>query len=82
MKSQIASAEDELDKKQAELTKERLDHQTIVRRDPRLAHWQRLSLPEDKNQEQELKAGRRSTRSRSATKTRCRSITNSTSPIW
>ena len=57
MKSQIASAEDELDKKQAELTKERLDHQTIVRRDPRLAHWQRLSLPEDKNQEQELKAG-------------------------
>jgi len=57
VKSQIAAAEDELDKKQAELTKERLDHQTIVRRDPRLAHWQRLSLPDDKNQEQELKAG-------------------------
>ncbi len=55
--AQIAAAQDELDKKQAELTKERLDHQTIVRRDPRLAHWQRLSLPEDKNQEQELKSG-------------------------
>ncbi len=57
VKSRIASAEDELDKKQGELTKERLDRQTIERRDPRLAHWQRLSLPDDKNQQQELKEG-------------------------
>ena len=55
--SQIAAAEDELDKKQAELTKEHLDRQTILRRDPRLTHWQHISLPEDKNQEKELKAG-------------------------
>ncbi len=56
--SQIAAAQDDIDKKQAELTKERQDRQGIFRRDPRLAHWERLSLPEDKNVEQELKAGR------------------------
>ena len=55
--TQIAAAQDDLDKKQAELTKERLDRQAILRRDPRLTHWQHISLPEDKNQEKELKSG-------------------------
>jgi hypothetical protein len=56
--AQADVAEQELDKKQAELAKETLDRQAILRRDPRLAQWQHLSLPEDKNQEQEIKKGR------------------------
>ena len=56
--AQIAAAQDDIDKKQADLAKEREDRQAILRRDPRLAHWEHLSLPEDKEQAQELKAGR------------------------
>jgi hypothetical protein len=58
LKVQTDDAEQDLDKKQAELTKELQDRQTILRGDPRLAQWQRLSLPEDKSQEQEPKKGR------------------------
>ena len=58
LKLQTTDAEQDLDKKQAELEKELADRKAIVSRDPRLAQWQRLSLPEDKNQEQELKKGR------------------------
>ena len=55
--AQTAEATQELDKKNAELDKEAADRKTILSRDPRLAQWQRLSLPEDKNQEKELKKG-------------------------
>jgi hypothetical protein len=55
---QAADAEQDLKKKQAELKKIEEDQAAIVERDPRLAQWQRLSLPEDKNQTQELKDGR------------------------
>jgi hypothetical protein len=55
--AQTAEATQELDKKNAELDKEAADRKAILSRDPRLAQWQRLSLPEDKNQEQELKKG-------------------------
>jgi hypothetical protein len=54
---QTADATQELDKKNAELDKEAADRKAMLNRDPRLAQWQRLSLPEDKNQEQELKKG-------------------------
>jgi hypothetical protein len=58
LKVQSADAEQDLDKKQAELEKELADRKAIVSRDPRLAQWQRLSLPGDNSQEQELKKGR------------------------
>ena len=55
--AQIADAQQEIEKKNAELRKEGEDEQNIRARDPRLAQWKRLSLPEDKNPEQELKTG-------------------------
>jgi hypothetical protein len=55
--AQTAEATQELDKKNAELDKEAADRKTILSRDPRLAQWQRLSLPEDANREKELKKG-------------------------
>ncbi|HBI43659.1 MAG TPA: hypothetical protein DDY78_12540 [Planctomycetales bacterium] len=58
LRVQTDDAEQDLDKKQAELTKESQDRKTILTGDPRLAQWQRLSLPEDNSQEKELKKGR------------------------
>ncbi len=55
---QVNDAEQDLNKKTAEEKKLNDDREAIVARDPRLEQWQRLSLPEDKNQEQELKEGK------------------------
>ncbi len=54
----VETTKAEIVKKEAELQKEQDDEKALLRDDPRLVQWQKLSLPDDKNLEAEVKSGR------------------------
>ncbi len=54
----IEAAKADISKKEDDKQKEMDDEQALLREDPRVAHWNILSLPEDKNLAEEMKGGR------------------------
>ena len=54
----IEAAKADISKKEDDKQKEMDDEQALLREDPRVAHWNVLSLPEDKNLAEEMKTGR------------------------
>ena len=55
---QIVAAQQDRQKKQADLAREKEEEQTVLLGDPRLKEWTKLSLPEDPNEKEEIKSGR------------------------